>query len=163
MTLLQHDVLSIASGASNLRTGDNPPFTKEDLYAMYPQFGADSEGNRVVPEAMIEMYIEVADSLIKEARYHKSWKLCMCLCIAHFLTLYIQGLSDADSGTEGILKAGTVRGLDTSVSVGDVSVSTDYSLTVSNISGYEGWKLTSYGQQLITFAKMYGKGGMMIR
>ena len=159
----ESDVLSIVAGASNIKSGTNPPFTKEDLYAMYPQFGVDSEGNQAIPETMIEMYIEVADNLIKETRFHKSWKLCMCLCIAHFLTLYVQGLSDLDSGTEGILKAGTVRGLDTSVSVGDVSVSTDYSLTVSNISGYEGWKLTSYGQQLITFAKMYGKGGMMIR
>lgn len=157
------DRLSIVAGASNLKHGTNPPFTLEDFYSIYPQFGKDDEGKQAVPEIMIETYIDMANSCIKESRWHKSWKVGMSLFIAHFCTLYAQSSSDVNAGLSGIIKAGSTKGLDTSVSVGSVSVSTDYSITMSNLSGYNGWQLTLYGQQLIQLARLYGKGGMMIR
>lgn len=158
-----NDNLSIVYGASNLKPGTNPPFTLDDFYSIYPQFGKDYEGNQAVPEFMIESYLDMANSCIKQSRWHKSWRVGMSLYIAHFCTLYIQSISDVESGAGGIIEAGKTKGLDTSVSVGSVSVSTDYSLMTSNISGYTGWQLTSYGQQLIQLARLYGKGGMMVR
>lgn len=153
---------SVVATASNLRKGENPSFTLSDFYGMYPQFDKDSQGNQVIPEPIIETYLYMAHSCIKESRWHKSWKVGMSLYIAHFCTLYAQGVADANAGINGIVEAGKSKGLDTSVSVGDVSVSTDYSIATSNIQGYTGWNLTFYGQQFIQLARLYGKGGMMI-
>lgn len=158
-----NDNFSIVAGASNLKHGTNPPFSLEEFYDIYPQFGKNSEGKQVIPEFMIETYMDMANNCIKESRWHKSWKVGMSLFVAHFCTLYVQSIADVENGTSGIIEAGKTKGLDTSVSVGSVSVSTDYSIMTSNISGYTGWQLTSYGQQLIQLARLYGKGGMMVR
>ena len=62
----------------------------------------------------------------------------------------------------GILKAGQARGLETSVSVGDVSVSTDFSIIAAGIEGWAGFKTTTYGIQLAGIGRLLGKGGMYI-
>ena len=152
----------IIGDASNIRAGDNPPFTLEDFYEVYPQFGKNSDGKYNVPTVVAEMYLDMANACIKENRWHRQWKFGMCLFIAHFSTLYLQGLADANGSVEGILKAGKTQGLDTSVSVGNVSVSTDYSITTTNINGWTGWGLSSYGQQLIAIGKLLGKGCMYV-
>ena len=104
----------------------------------------------------------MANAYIKESRWHSSWKVGMSLFIAHFCTIYLQGTADPNSGAAAILKAGQTRGLETSVSVGGVSVSTDYSAIVSDIDGWAGWKSTIYGVQLATLGGMLGKGGMCV-
>lgn len=152
----------IIGGASNIKAGSNPPFTLEDFYSIYPQFGQNSEGNYIVPKMVLEMYLDMANACIKENRWHKQWKMGMCLFMAHFCTLYLQGVADANGSIKGIVEAGKAQGLDTSVSVGDVSVTTDYSITTTNINGWTGWSLTSYGQQLISIGKLVSKGGMYI-
>jgi hypothetical protein len=148
--------------ASNLKSGDNPEFTFQDFYEQYAQFGPDTNGNYIVPQIVQQMYLNLADATIKESRWHTSWPLAMGWFMAHFLTLYVQGMGDPNSGAAGVLKAGQIRGLDTSKSVGDVSVSTDYSLIASGIDGWANWMLTSYGVQLATIGKFVGKGGMAI-
>lgn len=152
----------IIGGASNIKTGTNPPFTLDDFFEIYPQFGKTDEGNYNVPLAVLEMYLDIADSCIKKTRWHSRWKIGMCLYIAHFCTLYLQSMADPNLGAQGIIEAGKSQGLDTSISVGDVSVSTDYSMATSNITGYTGWTLSTFGQQFISMARLVGKGGMYI-
>lgn len=152
----------IIGGASNIKAGTNPPFTLENFYEVYPQFGKNSEGKCNVPEIVAEMYLNMANACIKETRWHSQWKFGMCLYIAHFCSLYLEGVASADGSVKGIVEAGKTKGLDTSISVGDVSVSTDYSITTTNINGWTGWSLTSYGQQLIAIGKLVGKGGMYV-
>lgn len=155
-------MLGIIANASNLKTGSNPPFTLDDFYSIYPQFGANSEGNYIVPQLVQEMYLKLADASIKEARWHESWKIGMSLFMAHFCTVYLQGAADPNGGAAAVLKAGQAQGLQSSVSVGDVSISTEYSVIASGIDGWAGWKLTSYGQQLATIGRFVGKGGMYV-
>lgn len=152
----------LISSAGNMKHGTNPPFTLENFYEVYPQFGQNAEGNYIVPKIVLEMYLDMANACIKESRWHRQWKYGMCLFIAHFCTIYLQGVADVNGGVKGILEAGKTRGLDTSISVGDVSISTDYSITMSNIEGWDGWSLSTYGQQLITLGKLVGKGGMYV-
>ncbi|QDY23177.1 hypothetical protein CGQ39_19895 (plasmid) [Clostridium botulinum] len=152
----------ILGGASNIRASTNPKFTLDDFYEIYPQFGKDSEGKYVIPKVVTEMYLDMANACIKKSRWHKQWKYGICLFIAHFCTLYLQGAADANGGVTGILDAGKAQGLDTSISVGDVSIGTDYSITTSNIEGWNGWSLSTYGQQLIAIGKLVGKGGMHV-
>ncbi|OHW63077.1 hypothetical protein EUAN_08610 [Andreesenia angusta] len=152
----------IIGGASNIKTGANPPFTLEDFYLMYPQFGPDDSGNHVVPQAVAQMYLDLADASIKEVRWHSRWRIGMALFTAHFCHLHMQSTADPNSGAAGILEAGQSLGLDTSVSVGDVSVSTDYSVVAESVSGWASWRSTQFGQQLSSLAKLVGKGGMVV-
>jgi hypothetical protein len=155
-------MLGTIGNASNLKTGTNPPFTLDDFYLIYPQFGKDSNANYVVPQIIVQMYLDLANSCINETRWHSYWKVGMSFFIAHFCTLYLQGTANPESGAAGVLKAGQAQGLQSSVSVGDVSISTDYSIIASGIDGWAGWKLTSYGQQLASIGRLLGKGGMYV-
>lgn len=155
------DQVTIA--ASNIKTGTNPTYVLDDFYSRYPQFGPATDGTYVIPQLMTQLYLDLADNCIKEARWHGYWKLGMSLFIAHFCTLYVQGIADPNSGAAGILKAGQARGLETSVSVGDVSVSTDFSIIASGIDSWANWITTSYGAQLAGIGKLLGKGGICIR
>ncbi|MCR8981641.1 DUF4054 domain-containing protein [Brevibacillus laterosporus] len=148
--------------ASNIRTGSNPLFTFEDFIAVYPQFGANADGNYVIPQMIIQMFIDLANECINQARWHSYWTVAMGWFVAHFCTLYMQGTADPNSGAAGVLKAGQTRGLATSKSAGDVSVSTDYSVIAQDLDGWAAWKLTIYGQQLATIGRLVGKGGMYI-
>ena len=152
----------LIADASNIKTSTNSTFTLYDFYSMYPQFGNNTNGEYVVPLLIAQMYLDLANACIKESRWHSYWNIGMCLFIAHFCTLYIQSVANPDSGAAGILEAGKTRGLDTSISVGDVSVSTDYSITANGIDGWASWKTSSYGLQLASIGRLLGKGGMYV-
>ena len=152
----------VIASASNLKTGENPTFTLKDFYIQYKQFGPNDAGDFIIPEIVMQMYLNLANASIKEARWHSSWELAMGWFIAHFLTLYVQGMADPNSGAAGVLRAGQAKGLNTSKSIGDVSVSTDYSIIANGIDGWANWILTPYGIQLSTIGKFIGKGGMCV-
>ena len=158
------DVFGIIAGASNIRRGENPPYTSADFLARYPQFGnLDKEGNPVIPPIVIDAYVNFAHASIQEARYHDAWELVMGLFIAHWLTLYMQSMASADDPTQKIINAGLAKGLVSSKSAGDLSVSYDFS--VINGQDFAGWgtyKLTMFGQQFITMARVYSMGGMVV-
>ena len=156
------DVLTIITNASNLRTGDNPPYILEDFFTMYPQFGSDTNENHLIPTVILQMFINLANSSVKETRYHDAWALCMGFFIAHFATLYLQGTASPGSSAAQVLEAGRAQGLTTSESVDGVSVSTDYGAIAGSLSGWAAFNLTVYGQQFATIGRIMGKGGMMI-
>lgn len=152
----------IIGEASNVRTGSNPPFLIGDFLAMYPQFGPDSNNVDVVPQQIVQIFIDLADACIKEVRWHSYWKIAMGWFVAHFCTMYLQGAADPGSGAAAAMAAGQAKGLNTSETVGPVSVSMDYSQIGQDLDGWAAWKLTIYGQQLATIGKLVGKGGMYI-
>jgi hypothetical protein len=155
-------VQSIITGASNIRAGANPPFTVDDFKAVYPQFWS-AEVKPLLPDAVIEMYVGFANATVNIARYHESWKVCMCLVIAHFLILYLRTMSpNPDPTASNIIKAGETRGLVASKSVDGVSVSYDYSTAISDLDGWAAWKTTEHGIQFLTLAKVYNLGGMRV-
>ncbi|HBS58611.1 MAG TPA: DUF4054 domain-containing protein [Firmicutes bacterium] len=164
--------VSLIAAASNIRSGDNPPYELADFYALYPAFGPretpaeDPEGEPIVTylvdPAIVGMYIGMADAIVKEARWRRQWKFAMGLFIAHFLTLYLQSLADANSTAAQVVAAGQTRGLVSSKSVGDVSVSYDFSTIAQGLDGWAAWNLTTYGMQYATLARMTGKGGMYV-
>lgn len=153
---------SIPGGASNVRSGTNPPFLVSDFLKIYPQFEADSEGNEILPTEIIQMYLDLAHASISEIRWRSSWKIAMGWFIAHFCSLHLQGMADPAGGAAGVIAAGEAKGLTTSKSVGPVSVSVDYSMAASDLDGWAAWKLTIYGQQLATLGRLVGKGGMFV-
>lgn len=158
--------------AANLRSGDNPPYELTDFYALYPAYGprevppeppaTDPTITYIVDPSIVEMYIDMANAVVKEARWRRQWKFAMGLFVAHFLTLYIQSLAAPDSDAAQVVAAGQTKGLLSSKSVGDVSASYDFSTIAQGLDSWAAWNLTTYGQQYATLARMVGKGGMYV-
>jgi hypothetical protein len=142
--------------ASNIRVGSNPSFLISDFLMMYPQFGTS------FPADILQMYVDLANAAIQQARWRSYWKPAMGWFIAHFCTIYLQGSANPASGAAAALAAGQAVGLNTSESVGDVSASIDYNTIAQDLDGWAAWKLTIYGQQLATIGKIVGKGGMYV-
>ena len=115
------DVFGIIAVASNIRTGGNPEYTVDDFLAAYPQFG-----DGTVPEVMLKAWVNMAQSSIHKARYHDAWEICMGLYIAHWLTLYLQTATKADDAVQKKIAVGLAKGLQSSKSAGDISVSYDF-------------------------------------
>ena len=156
-------VFGIIANASNIRYGDTPPYTKEEFLAMYPQFGGvDSAGNPCIPDVVMEAWLNLARAAISKARYGDMWAMAMGFFVAHWLTLYLQTAADADAPVGRIISAGLAKGLQTSKSAGDLSVSYDFSIVAGDFDGWGTYKYTMFGQQLITLAKMVSMGGMCV-
>lgn len=158
------DVFGILAGASNIRRGKNPSYTVDDFLARYPQFGkTDDAGNPVIPSVVLAAYVNFAHACLQEARYRDAWEMVMGLFIAHWLTLYLQSMASAEDPTQKIVNAGLAKGLQSSKTAGDLSVSYDFSLIASgDFDGWGTYKLTSFGQQFITLARCYSLGGMVV-
>lgn len=158
------DVFGIIAAASNIRRGENPKYTSETFLAAYPQFGAaNPNGERLVPDVMIQAWVSLAHAAIQKARYREYWEAAMGLFIAHWLTLYLQGRSPgASSSAESIVNAGLAKGVQTSKSAGDLSVSYDFSQVAGDFTGWGTYKLTIYGQQFVTIARLVSLGGMTV-
>lgn len=159
------DVFGIIAGASNIRTGTNPPYTSADFLTAYPQFGKVDEttGQPIIPTTILEAWVNMANASLSKARYHDAWELCMGLFIAHFLTLYLQSAASPDDPTAKIINAGLAKGLVSSKSAGDLSISYDFSIVSGqDFAGWGTYKLTAYGQQFITLARIYAMGGMVV-
>ena len=116
----------------------------------------------LVDPSIIQMYIDLTTACVKQARFHSYWKLCMGLFVAHFVTLYLWSVTGANSSAAQVIAAGKAKGLATSKSVGDVSVGYDYSLIGNDLDGWAQWKLTVFGQQYASIAKLKGRHGMYV-
>ena len=151
------DVFGIIAAASNIRTGGNPEYGVDDFLAAYPQFGGGT-----VPDVILRAWVNMAQSSIHKNRYHDAWEICMGLYIAHWLTLYLQTAASADDPIQKKIAAGLAKGLQTSKSAGDISVSYDFGSINEDFAGWGAYKLTSFGQQFVTMARMYSVGGMVV-
>jgi len=150
--------LYAASIAANIRDGKNPEFTVATFRELMPAFTAE-----VIPDAVLSHFVETAHRCIKEARWHGLWREGMRLFIAHFATLYLE-TPEEGADRAGIASAGKLRGAMNTKTVGPISVG--YSSgqeATSDLTGWGAWKLTTYGTQFATLARMVGKGGMYIR
>lgn len=143
--------------ASNIVGGVNPSYTIDDFLSMYPQFTEN------VPDAAVSAYLDYAHTCLKYDRYKGHWKICMGLFIAHFLTLYLQTLGDgASSEASDVVSAAEAHGVVVSESAGGVSYSQNINVVTDDLNGWTQWKLTQFGIQFASIARMVGKGGMYI-
>lgn len=142
--------------ASNLWSTTNPPYDISDFYKVYPQF----EGK--LDEDIINMYIDLANHSLCQKRWGTTWKFGMANFIAHFCSLQLQYALSSESDVGQLISVSQAKGLISSKSAGDVSVSYDFGPIMEDLKGYAQWKLTTYGIQFASFAKMIGKGGVYI-
>ena len=150
--------IGLINTASNLKRHENPPFYLEDFYAIYPQF----QGLDELPDMIVQMYIDFANEVVNIARWGKQWRLGMCLFVAHFCSVYLMSFVENNSEAAAVIAAGQSKGLISSKSVGDVSVSYDFSLAMQNVDTWGQFNLTLFGNQFVSIAKLNSKGGMWI-
>lgn len=118
-------------------------------------------GNFLVPQAVLQMYVNLASASLNYNRWLDQWLIGMSLFIAHFATLYLWSLpTQTNPSAAQVAQAGIAKGILVSKAVGDVSGS--YQLIIGDMESWGAFNLTIFGQQLITMAKIIGIGPMYI-
>lgn len=160
-------MMEVFGSPSNIILTDNPSYTLDDFKSTFPVFvfsytdeetGEETEG---IPEAVFNLFLDMANKSIKYDRYKSVWKYCMGLYIAHYLTLFLQ-TQNGEPGAQQALQSAMPRGVAASKSVDGLSISYDFFEVASDFEGYGTYKLTIYGMQLITLTKPYGMGGLWV-
>ena len=142
--------------ASNIKMQENPPYTKEDFLAFYPQFAEP------LPEIVLDSFVELGQACVSEQRYGKMWRMAIGLFIAHMCTLYMQSAADPGAPAADILAAAQAAGVITSESADGVSYSMDTSALSQDLAGWAAFRLTAFGVQFATLARFAGKGVMYV-
>lgn len=147
----------ILGQASNIKpAGINPPYTKEDFLGYYPQF----EG--LVPDATLQMYVDLGRAVVNIKRFGTMWTTAIGLFIAHFCTLYMQSMKDAGADAQSVLSVSASGGMITSESADGLSYSRDLGSVVNDLGGWGAFKMSTFGIQFATLAKLCSRGGMLV-
>jgi hypothetical protein len=153
--------------ASNIVKSDkNVEYNINTFLQYLPQF-SKIENEQVVsiaPAEVVDNYIEMGKDAIQKGRWGAKYKMALSLYVAHYLTLYLQSYQEAseDNDKSSAAGSGTALGNVSSASQGDQSISYDNNSLVAGTQQWGSWNATTYGQQLITEAKILGMGGAVI-
>lgn len=118
----------------------------------------------VIPDAVLDMFIAMANAAVQKCRWFEYWPLATGLYIAHFATLYLQTyLPASEDNTPGSAAGvGGITGIVSSAQLGDAQISYDVSSIASATETWGAWNSTQYGLQLVTLARIVGIGGSYI-
>ena len=109
--------------------------------------------NPFVPIMVLQLYVNLANACIFQARYKELWPLAMALFIAHMCTLFVSSAGQPTSTAAQVAAAGLQTGILTSESVGGVSAGYANAVPESYLESYgPSWGLTTYGVQLLSIA-----------
>ena len=148
-------MIGIVSQASNIKKEEHPEYTKETFLLLYPQFRG------VLPDAALDMYVDLGLSCVNYQRFNRMWKAAIGLFIAHFCTLYLQSMQPEGTDASQVLASASSAGMVTSESADGVSYSRDGS-ALNDLNGWAAFKMTTFGVQFATMAKLVGRGGMYV-
>lgn len=148
-------MIGIVSQASNIKKEEHPEYTKETFLLLYPQFRG------VLPDAALDMYLDLGLSCVNYKRFNRMWKAAIGLFIAHFCTLYLQSMQPEGTDASQVLASASSAGMVTSESADGVSYSRDGS-ALNDLNGWAAFKMTTFGVQFATMAKLVGRGGMYV-
>ena len=148
-------MIGIVSQASTIKKEEHPEYTKETFLLLYPQFRG------VLPDAALDMYVDLGLSCVNYKRFNRMWKAAIGLFIAHFCTLYLQSMQPEGADASQVLASASSAGMVTSESADGVSYSRDGS-ALNDLNGWAAFKMTTFGVQFATMAKLVGRGGMYV-
>ena len=146
----------LTAQASNIKTQENPLYTLDDFLTFYPQFAG------LLPDVVLNSFLELGQACVSKQRFGKMWQLSIGLFIAHFCTLYLQNTAEPGTEAVDVLNAAQAAGVVTSENADGVSYSMDTSMLSQDLAGWAAFKLTTFGVQFATFAKLVGKGGVYV-
>ncbi|OWT69217.1 MULTISPECIES: DUF4054 domain-containing protein [unclassified Achromobacter] len=118
----------------------------------FPEF-ADTT---VYPDSQVTFFGALAESLLPECRWGTLWPFGVELFIAHQLALAGKNSKTSEAGGT----PGAVTGPMTAKSVDKVSASYDAGAVTLEDGGF--WNSTTYGTQLLFYARMIGAGGVQL-
>ena len=150
------------SEAANVpQPGEHGNYTAEMFQTDFPQFySTDDPPASLVPESMLQIFIDQANDSILPSRWGSMWRLACGLYIAHFSALYLKTYSPGSSSSSQAANNSSQVGVVKTATMGDTSVSYDNSAVTAGTEKWGTWNETKYGAQLITMARMVGMGGM---
>jgi len=110
------------------------------------------------PSAVVSVWSDQVERMTSLDAYGDSYSFVVELGTAHFLTT--AGLNEQASANGGA--PGSVGGVISSKSVGDVSVGYDAAIGTMSGDNAGQWNATTYGRQYITLARLFGAGCVQI-
>ena len=116
-------------------------------------------GPPLVPIQVIMAYLNLASASLVQARWLDTWVYGMALYTAHFLSLYLRSEGNCSSTCGQAATAGLKSGITIGISAGGVSQ------TLKPVPGIDDWGMwgqSSYGSQLVQFAKSIGAGPVLL-
>lgn len=125
--------------------------TAQNFTVDFPEFSDAAK----FPLPQVNLWLTAASNFVDEERWGDMAKIGVELCAAHHLAIFAQNVKAAAGGN-----AGALSGQVTSKSVDKVSVG--YAENKGVIDGAGGWNLSTYGIQYLTFANMFGAGGIQL-
>lgn len=110
----------------------------------------------VYPTPMIAFWAGIAELQVRQCAWTTMWTQGVKLYVAHEITIAQQNAKTAKFG--GV--PGTSGGIANSKTVGSATISYDASTTTEKDAGH--WNRTTYGQQFIRLARMFGAGAIQL-
>jgi len=100
----------IAAATNMPALGEKGTYTSVMFLADFPQFkrSGESEGKSLVPDPILQLYVDSANSTILPIRYHDMWRYAAGLFVAHYSTLYLKTYSDGSPSAGSQRPAGRV-------------------------------------------------------
>lgn len=148
--------LGLVAQASNIKKPNTTKYSLEEFHAMYPQF------DELIPKVVEQSFLELANNCVSQDRYGAMWKVACGLFVAHFITLWLQSAKEPGTPADEVMAAAQAQGVVTSESADGLSYSMDTSMISQDLAGWGAFKLTTFGVQFASMAKLVGKGGMYI-
>lgn len=154
---------SLKASAANIPlSGEKGTYTKDIFLTDFPQFTKMSEPVSVIPETMLQVFIDNANSSILPSRYCDMWRYAAGLYTAHFSTLYLKTYSEGSASPARAAASGQQTGLVSEATMGDTSIKYDNEAITAAMAKWGSWNSTQYGQQLVSMARLIGMGGMYV-
>lgn len=143
--------------------GERGDYTLAMFQADHPEFfsGADPPAP-LLPENMLQIFINQANTSVLPSRWSDMWELAAGLYVAHFASLYLKTYNPGQSSANQTVMSATPTGLVSSAKMGDTSLNFDNTAITEGTKEWGAWNSTVYGQQLVTYARLIGMGGMYV-
>lgn len=120
--------------------------------ANFPEFASTS----VYPDAQITFWATLAEAQVVRNVWCDLWSTGVQLYVAHEITLAAQNVQAAAAGGS----PGQSGGIANSKAVGAVNVAYDAATQTEKDAGW--WNRTTYGQQFIRLARLFGAGAIQL-
>lgn len=163
---LSHFQVAKNTAANVPSIGEHGNYTKEMFREDHPEFYQEQEEDQkktgLLPPAMLETFLMQTNESVIPSRWGPLWRLAAGLYTSHFAALYLKTYQEGSASAAAAAVNATPAGLVSSAKMGDTSVSYDNSAITEGSKEWGTWNSTVYGQQLITYARSIGMGGMYV-
>lgn len=154
---------NVKTTAANIpNPGEQGDYTAAAFLEDFPQFRNATHNGSLVPESMLQLFIDQANDSVLPSRWGSVWRYAAGLYVAHFAAMYLKTYSDGSKSTRQAAGNAEQKGVVKTVAMGDTSVSYDNSAVTAGTEKWGSWNATQYGSQLVTMARMVGMGGMYV-